>query len=428
MSYHGTPVATTRVIVTAKDRRGKPLSLPAIRASYDEATASRPGRPTLAFGASHRGPGAIAEALGSAKLARRGSAAAFATLLQGLLEVSRRHRHLELFVETPGEAGSPFQRGVGIFRGNFDRERAAIDGWLELLASKGGRARLPTTVPVPGAERLGELGELATMLEGLPWAIAWAGAVYVKDGPETARRVTPPGRFSPATWSADGERLAILGRTEGGEPSLWLSHRGGGALSPMALEAPGTPTAAAFSLQGNWIAVTTSAGRLVVLSVDGNSSAAIPVGPKLRLFDPAWSPDSKLVACIAEEVSGRRSLQLVSIDVDAHQGARLFSGDPAGEDLALADPEFSEDGNSVFVRGRSGGEPRLLRIPVQGGPAETVGPRLSRVKLKGGGSRWRKGKLFVAGVGDVERADAEWVALAGGESVGSPGTELEFAL
>lgn len=416
-------MAARRVIVTARDRRGKALALPQLRATYEDATSARPHPPPLSLEPS-RGAASVAEAVGSAKLPLRAQPAAFATLLHGLLAISRHHRHVELRVLTPGDAGSPFEHGVGIFRGRFDRGSIAV--WLATVDKRGAGARLPEATPAPGAERIGDLGALATLLDGVPWALAYAGAVYVKDGPETARRVSPPGRFKPAAWSSDGTRLAILGRVEGGESSLWVSHRGSGALAAIALETPGAPTGAAFSPDGAWIAVTMSSGRLAVLPADGHSSTAIALG-KFRLVDPAWSPDGELVACISETSDRVRALHLVAI-AEHRRGSRIFSALPNGEDLALADPEFSEDGATVYVRGQHEGA-RLLRIPVAGGAPEVAGPPLVRVEMKGGASRWRMGRLFVAGVGarDTARADAAWIGPADTLSIHGPkGARLAF--
>src|SRR3954465_1259030 len=58
-------VPTTRVIVTARDRRGKALALPALRATYEEATSSRAHRPALQLEIAHGGTHTPAEALGS---------------------------------------------------------------------------------------------------------------------------------------------------------------------------------------------------------------------------------------------------------------------------------------------------------------------------------------------------------------------------
>ncbi|HVO30905.1 MAG TPA: hypothetical protein VMV18_09215 [bacterium] len=415
----------TRILVTARDRRGKALALHALRATYEEATARHPLRPHLHLEMPHGPTATPAEAQAQLKLAARANRAVFAALLHGLLETTRLHRNLELRVEAPGVAGSPFARGVVIHRGAFDREEAA--SWLD--ATDAGQHAAEDVAPAAGAEQIGNLGELATLLAGLPWALGFAGNVYVPDGRETARRITPPGRFSPGGWSADGDKLAVLGATPGGEPSLWISQHGSGAIAAIALETPGAPTAAAFSPDGAIVAVTTNAGRLAVLPADGHSATSISVGPRLKLSDPAWSPDGALVAVVAEDASRARSLHLVSVG-EGKKPARILVVEPpaAEDDVGLADPEFSEDGTAVYARALVAprGEPRvprLVRVRLDTpGVAEPMGPPLSRVHLKGGASRWRKGRLFVAGVGPHETlsADSEWLDPVTGETTQIP--------
>src|SRR5204863_3128337 len=93
-------VIASRVVVTAKDRRGRTLALPDLRATYDQATAAEPHRPPLFLeGASHTGPGPTGAAAASARVSIRRNPSAFAALLRGLLEVSRKYRHIELTVE-----------------------------------------------------------------------------------------------------------------------------------------------------------------------------------------------------------------------------------------------------------------------------------------------------------------------------------------
>ncbi len=261
------------------------------------------------------------------------------------------------------------------------------------------------------------------LLHGIPFALAHAGAVYLPDGPETARRITPPGRFAPTVWSQDRRRLAVIGRSEGGESSVWISREGSGAQAVISLDGPGDPTGVAFSPDGASVAVSMSNGRLAILTADGASVAWIQLGKNIKLFDPAWSPSADLVACVTEDASRARTLHVVSI-AEGKKGERLLGVDaPASDDQSLADPEFSEDGAHLYVRGLWGAKgearlPRLLRVALGTGKkavVDPVGPMLSRVQLRGGVSRWRDGRLFLAGIGPLaERANADtaWLTAA----------------
>ncbi len=393
--------------VIARDRRGKALALPEIRESYDRATSSESERPPLPLESRVRAGDPIGVAQATANVVIKKNTAALATLLRGLLEVSKQHRNLELRVETIGQS-------VAIARGLFDGDTDSLPDWAAV------RPHREIAAPAPGAERIGSLAPLAELLRGTSFALAYAGAVYLPDGPETVRRVTPPGRFKPHAWSLDGKTLAVIGRTEGGEPWVWISRGGSGVTAATAPEASGDPTGAAFSPDGASIAVTTAQGRLAVLSADGTAASAINVGKGLKLFDPAWSPDGERVACVTEDGSRARTLHVVAA-AEGRKGARLVGIDaPATDDQALADPEFTEDGNAVLVRALWGAKgearvPRLLRVPLDGGAPRPVGPALCRVQLRGGISRWRGGKLFLAGIGspEIDRlADAAWLTTA----------------
>lgn len=409
----------SKVLVKARDRRGKALPLPSLRATYDKATSAIPDRPSLFL----EPKGIAASFLPNSaeawlRLSIQRSPNAFAALLRGLLEVSRKHRDVELFVETPGAQG--FDKKVAIFRGAFERGSESAKSWLDGFDAtprpRGSSADAPKeNGPTPGAERIGELGALRELLHGIPFALAHAGAVYLPDGPETARRITPPGRFAPTVWSQDRRRLAVIGRAEGGESSVWISREGSGAQALISLDGPGDPTGVAFSPDGASIAVSMSNGRLAILTADGASVASIQLGKNIKLFDPAWSPSADLVACVTEDASRARTLHVVSV-AEGKKGERLLGVDaPASDDQSLADPEFSEDGAYLYVRGLWGAKgearlPRLLRVALGTGKkpvVDPVGPMLSRVQLRGGVSRWRDGRLFIAGIGPLaERANA----------------------
>ena len=384
--------------MTARDRRGRRLLLPALRATYDKATASIPHRPALPL--EEDGEEAVA------RLALKRGSNAFAALLKGLLEVSRRHRDLELELEIPDAAGAPAEP-VRIRRGAFDGGRPQLEAIVgRLTVTRTGHAADPAQLPPrAGAERIGHLESLRELLgRGNAFALAHAGSIYVPDGPETARRITPPGRYAAAAWDPAGAALAVLGRANGGDVTLWLSAAGSGVRAVQSLGRT-DPTGAAFSPDGASLAVTLAGGRLAVLPADGSSAALIQVARGGRLLEPSWSPDGESIACLVEDKSRARTLMVVSV-AEGKKGARLFAVDaPAEDELAIADPTFSPDGTCIFVRALFGpkGEPRrprLLRVAVQKGPVEALPLPLLHVKPPGSPSCVRDGRLFVGGIGE----------------------------
>lgn len=409
-------VTSGKVRVVARDRKGRRLVLPALRATYDLATATLPQRPALELALSQTG-GADDGVEAVAQLAVRRGSPAFAALLKGLLEVSRRHRDVDLDVETIGGNEEEDARPVRIRRGAFDGEAPKFAGLVErLTVTRTGRSGdSPHTPPHPGAERIGHLEELRELLDHGVFALTHAGSIYVPDGPETARRITPPGRFTATAWDLRGTALAVLGRAEGADVSLWLSSRGSGLRAVQSLGSA-DPTGAAFSPDGASLAVTLAGGRLAVLPADGSSAALIQVARSGRVLEPTWSPDGQSIACLVEESSRARTLILVSL-AEGGTGARLFAVDaPAEDELAIAAPVFSPDGTWIWIRALWGakGEPRrarLVRVPAAKGAAEPLPLLLTRVKPAGAPTSVREGTLFLGGIGAGEESpvSAAWI-------------------
>lgn len=393
--------------------------MPALRATYDIATASLPQRPALPLEIEVPAAGGAdtGASVAVAQLALRRGSTAFAALLKGLLEISRRHRDVDFEVEMTGGDEEESARPVRIRRGAFEGEAPKLASLVERLTvtRTGHTGDTTETAPHPGAERIGHLEDLREILDRGTFALTHAGSIYVPDGPETARRITPPGRFTATAWDRTGTALAVLGRAEGADTSLWLSTRGSGLRAVQSL---GTtdPTGAAFSPDGGSLAVTLAGGRLAVLPADGTSAALIQVARSGRVLEPAWSPDGQTIACIVEESSRARTLMLVSL-AEGGTGARLLAVDPPAEDeLAIAAPVFSPDGRWIFVRALWGakGDPRrarLLRVPAEKGAAEALPIPLTRVKPAGAPTSVREGALFVGAIGEGEESpvSAAWI-------------------
>src|SRR5687768_12350108 len=127
-AFPGVDVAS-RVTVVARDRRGKALALPEIRAAYDRATSSESERPALFLETRTRAGDPIGVAQATANVVIKKNTAALAALLRGLLEVSRQHKNLELRVETIG-------RSVAIARGLFDGDTPSLPDWAAIDAKR----------------------------------------------------------------------------------------------------------------------------------------------------------------------------------------------------------------------------------------------------------------------------------------------------
>jgi hypothetical protein len=131
----------------------------------------------------------------------------------------------------------------------------------------------------------------------------------------------PAGRsVLPVAWSADGTRLAYLGSPEATSPHTGLGPIPGdmGVLDLASGEAGALSAAtdewtAAFSPDGDELAVQYADDHVEVLSLDGRSARVVPVTEGHSLAGPAaWSPDGALLATVQGEnpclaVSGQKA-------------------------------------------------------------------------------------------------------------------------
>src|SRR5579884_2877647 len=103
-------------------------------------------------------------------------------------------------------------------------------------------------------------------------------------------------------------------------------------------------------------------GQLTVVSLDTNASRSIEIDGKLELRDPAWSPDSKQLAFLADLPGEAPAAQLWTAPADG--GAPTKHADLKGNADA---PTFSPDGSRIvllFIEG----------IPRRSGPLQPMTP------------------------------------------------------
>jgi Tol biopolymer transport system component/tRNA A-37 threonylcarbamoyl transferase component Bud32 len=131
------------------------------------------------------------------------------------------------------------------------------------------------------------------------------------------------------------------------------------------------------------VASTTSSGRLVLL-----------VGSDRQAYDPALSPDGKMIAYVAEGDAGRVDLVVSRV---AGGGRVALTSDQAVE----GHPRFSPDGERIlFDRRRPDADvPELCVVPALGGDVAVVltgaveavwspdGSRIAFIRVEGGGRR-----------------------------------------
>jgi DNA-binding winged helix-turn-helix (wHTH) protein/Tol biopolymer transport system component len=87
--------------------------------------------------------------------------------------------------------------------------------------------------------------------------------------------------------------------------------------------------------------------RLEIASQDGRSQRSILQGPmSAAIFDPAWSPDGKVVVAATRDI-GKAFSTLIAIDVASGKSRAFFKSDTAA--TKLAQPVWLSDGSGLLV-------------------------------------------------------------------------------
>ena len=182
--------------------------------------------------------------------------------------------------------------------------------------------------------------------------LAWVrgtpqGRAFVVDG-VAVPDVVPVGTRGAAFCWLDAERLLVVG-----EDGL-RAVRADGA-GPGALRAPAAGRAAAPAVGAGLLAYvddTSEACRIVVAPVDGSREPR-PVSTADWAWDPAWSPDGRMLAWHEWDEPGMPwdGSRVVIADLGAGE-TRVVAGGP---DVAVGQPRFSPDGRHLaYVSDRDG--------------------------------------------------------------------------
>lgn len=255
--------------------------------------------------------------------------------------------------------------------------------------------------------------------------ILWRSAPDTSVAPLKITRLTNLGNCYDATVSPDGKFLAFV-LSDGGRQGLWLRQvataRDTQLLAPMEVQFFGVT----FSPDGNYIYYVVSPSKiteddrqssalyklallggpsikikddldsaisfspdgqhytftreytkegisaLMIARLEGSEETKLATRPLPEYFDfPAWSPDGKLIACVAASFKG--SHQIVFYSSDGHSDAKpLDFAKPWGLIMKLL---WTKDGSSLFVDAKdpaAGGSLQIWRVAYPGGKVQRI--------------------------------------------------------
>jgi TolB protein len=183
-------------------------------------------------------------------------------------------------------------------------------------------------------------------------------------------KLTGPGKDmgpAPASWSADGSRLAILAADVKGKGQVFVVPRDGSGMRDVSSKfAPRGATFANLSPDGNKVVwVPDMRGRLPIIVTDINTgdSTDLTEGQTTGNESPRWSPDGKQIAFASArggEMDQRNEIYVMDAD---GKNVRNVSKHPQ-EDF---DPKWSADGHSLVFASLRNGTTQMFKVDLVSG-------------------------------------------------------------
>jgi dipeptidyl aminopeptidase/acylaminoacyl peptidase len=186
------------------------------------------------------------------------------------------------------------------------------------------------------------------------------------DGTER-RPLTPPDlEVAMPRWSPDGTRLVFQARSPGHAWRIYAIPSTGGEPVPLA-DGDGEETDPTWSPDGHALAFAHATGEppegrrsLRVLDVATGRASELPGSE--GTCSPRWSPDGRHLAALTPDYR-----RLLVLDLGTGEWSERATGD-------LGFPTWSRDGSFLYCQTR---DDVILRVPLAGGPPETVVSRAS---------------------------------------------------
>jgi|GEM_PF-3943899 len=155
--------------------------------------------------------------------------------------------------------------------------------------------------------------------------------------------------WRPAVWSPDGSQLYVsMPRSPFGDGGIWAVPADGTADPTLVAAEPMMGNSLTISPDGQYVAATIGGPpQLGVMSV-GDSQMTVIVDDLLVTSAPAWSPDSRRIAFIAQPSGGGNHLYIVNADgTDLTQLSDVQPPNAVAFGFAAADPVWSPDGQQI---------------------------------------------------------------------------------
>jgi dipeptidyl aminopeptidase/acylaminoacyl peptidase len=175
--------------------------------------------------------------------------------------------------------------------------------------------------------------------------------VPVAGGPELIVAVDPPPAAGPGCFDWTPDSAGLVYATGDGRLCL-VPATGGPARTVVQHEGEHRLSAPAVSPDGTRVAYVVDDQHVVVAPLDGSGAVTLTTTADFA-FDPAWSPDSRLVAWHEWDVpampwdEGRIAVR----PADASQPAHMAAGGPG---VAVQQPRFSPDGRLGYLSDATG--------------------------------------------------------------------------
>ena len=188
---------------------------------------------------------------------------------------------------------------------------------------------------------------------------------------------------SAGTWAPDNRRLAVA-TIRGGHPVIAIFDADrGGIQEEVKYEDAGEIFQPAWSPDGNSIAFSAQIGGVTDLFVYDFTSKQVRrlTNDSFSDLQPAWSPDGSRIAFTTD----RFSADLQALTFRAYRiGSIAATGGTATEIISnlggnLFNPQWSRDGQALFVISDDGGARNIWRMTTAGGPAQQITNELTGV-------------------------------------------------
>ncbi len=181
----------------------------------------------------------------------------------------------------------------------------------------------------------------------------------------------------PPAWSADGSRLAFMGRDDKDKAQVWVVNRDGSALHDISGKFAARDKAwASISPDGKRVAYVADlrvTKPVVLANVETGESQILTLDEAASYESPRWSPDGKQIVAASnrdDPLRSRNDIFLIAVD---GSNIRNLTRTPYEE----FDPQWSADGKSIVFDSLQTGTSQLFRVYISSGETARISSNTS---------------------------------------------------